>query len=75
LVFQPSGATIRKSEWSSACAPAGPPNRGARYAAGQTGGGTLKRDDAAEGLRESIHRLRSRYSIITPYQRASRARS
>lgn len=41
----------------------GPPYRGARYAAEQTGGDVLKTDDAAEGLREMMHRLRTRYSL------------
>jgi Ca-activated chloride channel homolog len=41
----------------------GPPYRGARYAADQTGGDILKTDDAAEGLREMMHRLRTRYSL------------
>ncbi len=41
----------------------GPPYRGARYAADQTGGDILKTDDAAEGLQEMMHRLRSRYSL------------
>jgi hypothetical protein len=41
----------------------GPPNRGAGYVAGQTGGDIVNSADAPEGLRESIHRLRSRYSI------------
>jgi hypothetical protein len=41
----------------------GPPYRGARYAASQTGGDTLNSSDAAEGLREAINRLRSRYSL------------
>jgi VWFA-related protein len=40
-----------------------PPYRGARYAAEQTGGDVLKTDDAAEGLREMMHRLRIRYSL------------
>ena len=41
----------------------GPPYRGARYAAEKTGGDTLATQDAGEGLREMIHRLRSRYSL------------
>jgi len=40
-----------------------PPYRGARYIAAQTGGDTLNTPDAAEGLHEMIHRLRSRYSL------------
>ena len=41
----------------------GPPYRGARYAANKTGGDILKTGDAAEGLREMIRRLRTRYSL------------
>lgn len=41
----------------------GPPHRGARYAADQTGGDTLTTGDAVDGVREMIHRLRLRYSI------------
>jgi VWFA-related protein len=41
----------------------GPPYRGARYAADKTGGDILKAQDAAEGLREMLHRLRTRYSL------------
>jgi hypothetical protein len=41
----------------------GSPYRGARYAADKTGGDILKTDDAAEGLREMMHRLRTRYSL------------
>jgi VWFA-related protein len=40
-----------------------PPYRGARYAGEQTGGDVLKTDDAAEGLREMMQRLRTRYSL------------
>jgi VWFA-related protein len=40
-----------------------PPYRGARYAAEQTGGDVLKTEDGADGLREMIRRLRSRYSL------------
>lgn len=41
----------------------GPPHRGARYAAEVTGGDTLNSNDAVEGLREIIRRLRLRYSF------------
>ncbi len=41
----------------------GPPYRGARYAADQTGGDTLETGEAAGGLQEMIRRLRSRYSL------------
>ncbi len=41
----------------------GPPYRGARYAAEKTGGDILKTEDAAEGLREMLHRLRTRCSL------------
>jgi hypothetical protein len=41
----------------------GPPYRGARYAADQTGGDILQTGDAVEGLREMMHRLRTRYSL------------
>jgi VWFA-related protein len=41
----------------------GPPHRGARYAAKVTGGDILNSDDAVEGLREIIRRLRQRYSL------------
>jgi VWFA-related protein len=41
----------------------GPPYRGARYAASQTGGGTLETADAADGIHEMIRRLRQRYSL------------
>ncbi len=41
----------------------GPPHRGARYAADMTGGDTVNRDDAVEGLREIIRRIRLRYSL------------
>jgi|SRR5579872_2297352 len=41
----------------------GPPHRGARYTAEMTGGDTLNSDDAVEGLREIIRRLRLRYSF------------
>jgi VWFA-related protein len=41
----------------------GPPHRGARYAAAQTGGDTLNATDPADGLQEMIHRLRLRYSL------------
>ena len=41
----------------------GPPHRGARYAAEVTGGDTLNSNDAVEGLREIIKRLRLRYSF------------
>ena len=41
----------------------GPPYRGARSAAEKTGGDVLKTGDAAEGLREMLHRLRTRYSL------------
>jgi VWFA-related protein len=41
----------------------GPPYRGARYAAAQTGGDTIDNADAGEGLRETMRRLRSRYSL------------
>jgi hypothetical protein len=40
-----------------------PPNRGARCAAEQTGGDVLKTEDAADGLREMMGRLRTRYSL------------
>jgi VWFA-related protein len=40
-----------------------PPYRGARYAAEQTGGDVLKTEDAADGLREMMRRLRTRYSL------------
>lgn len=40
-----------------------PPYRGARYAAEQTGGDALKTEDAADGLREMMRRLRTRYSL------------
>jgi len=40
-----------------------PPYRGARYAAEQTGGDVLKTDDAADGLRQMMQRLRTRYSL------------
>jgi VWFA-related protein len=39
------------------------PYRGAGYAADRTGGDILKTNDAAEGLREMMHRLRTRYSL------------
>jgi hypothetical protein len=39
------------------------PYRGAGYAANKTGGDILKTNDAAEGLREMMHRLRTRYSL------------
>jgi len=39
------------------------PYRGAGYAADKTGGDILKTNDAAEGLREMMHRLRTRYSL------------
>jgi VWFA-related protein len=45
------------------CFGIGPPYRGARYAASQTGGDTLETTDAADGLHEMIHRLRERYSL------------
>lgn len=41
----------------------GPPYRGARYFADKTGGDTANNPDAVEGLREMLHRLRSRYSL------------
>lgn len=41
----------------------GPPHRGARYAADMTGGDTVNSDDAVEGLREIIRRVRQRYSL------------
>jgi VWFA-related protein len=45
------------------CFGIGPPYRGARYAAGKTGGDTLETTDAADGLHEMILRLRQRYSL------------
>jgi Ca-activated chloride channel family protein len=41
----------------------GPPHRGARYAAEETGGDTLSSGDAVEGIREIIRRLRLRSSL------------
>jgi VWFA-related protein len=41
----------------------GPPYRGLRYAADHTGGDALETADPAAALRESIQRLRSRYSL------------
>lgn len=54
----------------------GPPYHGAQYAAEKTGGDTQDTDDAAEGLRETIRRLRSRYSLyyVLPQGRPGRER-
>lgn len=41
----------------------GPPYRGARYAADQTGGEVLNTGDPVEDLREMIRRLRLRYTL------------
>jgi hypothetical protein len=38
--------------------------RGIRFAANQTGGEAVDFDDASEGLRDAIRRLRSRYSLF-----------
>jgi hypothetical protein len=55
----------------------GPPYRGVRYAAGKTGGDVLKAGDAADGLREMMHRLRTRYSLYyaLPKGRSGKERS
>jgi VWFA-related protein len=39
------------------------PYRGVGYAADRTGGDILRTNDAAEGLRDMMHRLRTRYSL------------
>ena len=41
----------------------GPPHRGARYAADETGGDIPNTKDAVEGIGEMIHRLRLRYTL------------
>lgn len=42
----------------------GPPFRGMRYAADQTGGNRLDFEEAPKGLNEAIQHLRSRYSLF-----------
>ncbi|MBL8241753.1 MAG: VWA domain-containing protein [Bryobacterales bacterium] len=42
----------------------GPPFRGMRFAADQTGGDRVDFEDAPKGLSEAIQRLRSRYSLF-----------
>jgi len=41
------------------------PYRGVGYATDRTGGDILKTNDAADGLREMMHRLRTRYSLYS----------
>ncbi len=41
----------------------GPPYRGVRYFAGQTGGDALDTKDPAPGVQQMLNRLRSRYSL------------
>jgi len=62
------GVLVHSGNWVVSI---GPPHRGARYAADKTGGDTLHTGDAVEGLRETIQRLRLRYSLYYALPRST----